>query len=266
MLRELLLTIDDSPSSETENLTDFLAERGISAILFCRGDKLAENPESVINAVRKGFVIGNHAYSHTRFNTLTFEEGVREIEKTEKLIDQAYRKAKVTRPSKLFRFPYMDRGCGGRIVDYDAAPEHRETLLRLFDDVVSVDLSPSSDDMKLKKRKWQEWLKQNGFTPPLPSAGITHPWYAQTEMASAIDCMFTYSMSEWMLTARHVGKWPYKTPDDLKRKIDDDPWLKDGTGTGIVVAHDQETLFPLVSSLVTHMLHKGFTFSGNGVR
>ena len=260
MPHKLLLTIDDSPSLETEDLINFLSERDIFAILFCRGDLLEQNPEPIINAIRKGFVIGNHAWSHCRFSTLSFEEGVEEIEKTEELIDQAYKKAKVARRCKFFRFPYMDRGCGSQVVDYNSSLEHRETLIRLFGDVVSVDSFFPSDEMKLKKQKWQDWLKENDFTSPSSCAGVTHSWYTMTEMAQAIDAMFTFSMSEWMLTERHVGKWPYKTLEDLKRKIDDDPWLKDGTGDGIVLAHDQDTLFPFVSALVTHMLHRGFTF------
>ena len=41
---------------------------------------------------------------------MTYDEAVKEILDTEKLIDKAYQEAKVKRPVKFFRFPYGDKG------------------------------------------------------------------------------------------------------------------------------------------------------------
>src|SRR5687768_722942 len=94
------LTIDDTPSAQTDELTTFLAQRGVPALLFCRGDRLEANPDPAVRAVRAGFVLGNHAYSHTRFSALTLAEGIAEIERTERLIDGVYSRAGIARPGK----------------------------------------------------------------------------------------------------------------------------------------------------------------------
>ncbi|HEY8191255.1 MAG TPA: polysaccharide deacetylase family protein, partial [Alphaproteobacteria bacterium] len=67
---EAYLTIDDSPSAHTGELTVALQKRGVPALLFCRGDRMEKNPDAIVEALECGFVIGNHAYSHTRFSTL----------------------------------------------------------------------------------------------------------------------------------------------------------------------------------------------------
>jgi len=255
------LTIDDAPSSRTDDLTDALAGRNIPALLFCRGDLLEKNPAPVARAIKKGFVIGNHAWSHTRFSTLSFEQGVAEIEKTDALIDAVYREAGIQRPGKYFRFPHMDRGAGGWIVDYDAAPAHRAALLQLFGDGLNIDLKKPSAEMTEKKEKLQEYLKKAGFEAPF-SASL--PFYAETEMAAAIDAMFTFSTSDWMLTKRHMGKWPYKTLDDLKKKMDDDAWLWQEKGAHIILAHDHDDTTGAVIALVDYLAGRGFEFLKGG--
>jgi len=254
---EALLTIDDSPSSQTGALTSFLKSRNISAILFCRGDNLEKNPDAAAQAVLDGFVLGNHAYSHTRFSTLTFEQGVEEIRKTETLINDVYKDAGVERPAKYFRFPHMDRGCGGWVVDYDAVPRHREALVRLFAEGLNISLTPPDAAMVEKKKKLQNFLWAEGFKR-LPLTPL-FPWFAETEMMEAVDAMFTYSTSDWMVTPRHAGKWQYKTVADLTAKIDADPWLA-RPGRHIILAHDQPDLLETVKTLVIYLQEKGFTF------
>lgn len=261
MALKAYLTIDDSPSSRTDDLTDALKERGIPALLFCRGDRLEQNPAPVIRAIEKGFVIGNHAYSHTRFSTLPLEQCIGEIEKTEKLIDAAYEAAKKPRPGKYFRFPHMDRGAGGWVVDYDAAPAHRDALLKLFGDGLNIDLKQPSAEMVEKKERLQEYLKKSGFSAPFPASP---PFYAQTEMAAALDAMFTYSTSDWMITQRHAGKWPYKTLADLKKKIDNDPWLWHEGGTHIILSHDQGETADATVALAGYLADRGFEFINGG--
>ncbi len=257
------LTIDDSPSAQTDELTAGLKARGVPALLFCRGDRLEKNPGPVIRAIEKGFVIGNHAWSHTRFSTLSFEDGVAEIEKTDLLIDEAYRASGAARPGKYFRFPHMDRGCGGWVVDYDAAGPHRGDLIRLFTEGLNIDLTPPDGALKEKKQKLLQWLVLNGFEAP-PFRGVRHPWYAQTEMATAVDAMFTFSTADWMITPRHVGKWPYKTLEHLKDKIDSDADLWRGDTAHIILAHDQDGLAGTVLTLVDHMRAKDMIFTSAG--
>lgn len=253
------LTIDDSPSAHTGELTDALVARGVPAILFCRGDRLKKNPEAVVDAIKKGFVIGNHAWSHTRFSAMSLEDGIKEIKKTDKLIDNAYRKAGVARPAKYFRFPHMDRGCGGWVVDYDdLLPSYRDALVQLFGGGLNVKLDAPDIAMKRKKQALQDWLRDEGFHAP-DFRGIAHSWYNDTEVGAALDTMFTYSTGDWMVTARHLGKWPYKNTDELKAKIDADPFLHE-EGAHIVLAHDQDELLDVVTALIDHFIEKGFSF------
>jgi peptidoglycan-N-acetylglucosamine deacetylase len=257
------LTIDDSPSAETGMLTAWLMEKNIPALLFCRGDRLEKNPAAIVEAIRRGFTIGNHAWSHSRFSQLSFEEGVAEIEKTDALIDKAYEKAEITRPGKYFRFPHMDRGTGGWVVDYDAAPEHKDTLIKLFSDGLNIDLTPPSPDQIDKSHRLRAWLKSKGFTAP-PFAGIKFDWYAETEMSDAIDAMFTYSTADWAVGPRHAGKWLYKNADDLKKKIDEDSWLRRKDSRHIILMHDQDDLFAITRGLLEHMQTRGVHFIAIG--
>lgn len=257
--RKAYLTIDDSPSADTGRLGAFLAENDIPALLFCRGDRLAEYPEAVVQAVQSGLVLANHCYSHQRASALELADVKDEIWRTEKRLDDIYRRAGQPRPFKAFRFPHMDRGAGGWIVDYEAAGPHKQALMRLFGDGLNIDLSvPPAPEQLEKKRALQEFLRAEGFTAPF--TGITHEWYAKTEMAQAVDAMFTFSTSDWMITARHQGKWPYRSLDDLKAKIDDDPDLALTDSAHIILAHDQPELCDIVIALIQHMQDQDFKF------
>lgn len=258
--RKAYLTIDDSPSAELGALTDFLAERHVPALLFCRGDRLEDGLDRAVDAIGKGFVLGNHSYSHTRASQLGFSAMTNEILRTEALIDEAYRLARGRRPGKYFRFPHMDRGMGGWVVDYDQVPEaHRDTVIRLFADGLNIDLTPPDGAARQLRDDLQDWLARQGFTPP-PFDGVTLPWYAETEIGRAVDAMFTFSTADWMITPRHLGKWPYQSIENLTQKIDDDTSLGQQETAHVILAHDQDGLLPVVASLIQHMLDSGFTF------
>lgn len=254
------LTIDDSPSPHTDSLTDFLVERGVPAVLFCVGERIEENPAPILRAIEKGMVIGNHSFNHQRFSQLTFEECTAQITRTEVLIDSAYARAGVERFVKYFRFPHMDRGTGGWIIDYERiAPEYREDVIRFFADGLNISLVPPSPDLVEKKEKLQEFLANEGFSR-LPIGQVTHPWFSETEMATAIDAMYTFSTSDWMLLGRHKGKWPYQNLEDLKRKIDEDKWLQVPESAHIILAHDKEEIDFVTRDLIDHFLEREFEF------
>ena len=102
------LTIDDAPSADFLNKVKLLTSKEIPALFFCRGQYLEERPDDGIYAIKKGFVLGNHSYSHPRFSELSLNECFQEIKQTDEIIDKIYQDADVTRPAKLFRFPYGD--------------------------------------------------------------------------------------------------------------------------------------------------------------
>lgn len=258
--RQAYLTIDDSPSARMDDMVDALSARGVPAIFFCRGDYLALRLESASRAIRKGFIIANHAYNHRRASQISFDEMTQEIADTQTLIDQAYASAGVGNYSRHFRFPHMDRGAGGWIVDYDALPGScRQDMIRMFADGININLDPPDQAAILKKAMLQDWLKVSGFTQ-MPCPDVTFPWFRQTEMATAIDAMYTYSTSDWMILPRHKGKWPWASLDDLKAKMDGDQWLQRTDSAHIILAHDNAEIHDETLALVDHSLRRGIQY------
>lgn len=233
------LTIDDSPSSYTEEMVDYLSKKGIPALLFVRGDLLDKKPGPIIHAIQKGFVIGNHSYTHKPYGTMTVDECIADIEKCDALINEAYHKAGVLRTAKYFRFPYLDRGNGDRI------ERHFESV---------TDININSDE---KVCSLQNYLGKEGYVQPFPECN--HPVYQNTSIANARDCLMTFTSFDWMLTERHRGKWDYKTIDDLKNRIDSDTNLKSCSGN-IMIFHDQQETFETFKTLIDHMIDSGYDF------
>jgi len=232
------LTIDDSPSPFTDEMVDYLVERKIPALLFIRGALAQNNPEPIIRAIKAGFVIGNHSYHHKPFGDLSFDDAIADIEECEAVIDCLHKQAGVERSGKYFRFPYLDRGNGDRIE-------------RHFETVSDIDVNADPRVSRL-----QDYLKQNGFTQPFET---NHLIYNNESIATAADCLMTYTSFDWMLTKRHKGRWDYKTIDDLKTRIDDDKNLNQSSGN-ILIFHDQNDLGDVFKTLIDHMLSKGYEF------
>lgn len=260
-MRKAYLTIDDTPSVSTNDLVDALIRRNVPAILFCRGDLLEENPEPVIRAIQKGFVIGNHGYHHKRASILSFEAACENIDRCDVLIETVYQKAGVKRPGKYYRFAYMDRGMGSWFVEPASVTAqdrlYVETMIR---EGLANDPSVLPDARAIEmKNKLQAHLKLRGYTKT-PFAGVTHSFYQNSEMKDAIDAMFTYSTSDWAVTARHKGKYGFDTVEDLKRAIDQDPHLKRDDSAHIILAHDQAEIHDATIALVDHLLDQGMIF------
>lgn len=264
-MKRAFLTIDDSPFTMTDGLIDFLSSLKIPALLFVRG-ALMEQPESfakIVRAIKKGFVIGNHSYAHERTSVAGFEAQTSQILKTQELIDKAYDVAGVPKPPRYFRFPHLDRGAGNAwAIDFETVPEeYRDYVVNLFRDGVRIESlePPTADKIQLKKNM-QQWLIDNGFqkfTTPL----VTFPWWLDSELNYAIDVQFTFSTSDWMLGERHVGKWHYKTPEDIEKKMLADPFLKSENSDHIILMHDYDGEILTVSEkLITYFLNQDFEF------
>ena len=272
MTAQAYLTIDDSPTYDTDQLTDFLVARDVPAVLFCIGTAyqdlhvpcqgMEQLPDPILRAIEKGFLIGNHTYTHRRSSELSFAEVVTEIEKIETLIEGLYKRAGKNRDHKLIRFPHIDRGAGGWVVDYNAAGAHGDVLGELFGKGLNITLDPPSAAQIEKKAMIQDYLKREGFSADL-FQGVTFPWYTQTEMAQAADSLYTYSTSDWMMNPdfeAHRHQWAYQSLAALKGKIDNDPWLFSDQSTNIILAHDHNRMLSVTTALVDHMLARGIKF------
>lgn len=272
MSKRAYLTIDDSPTNHTDAMTDWLASNGIPAVIFAIGSRyedmhlkcegMEQNPGPIERAIEKGFVIGNHTYTHRRSSTMSFDEICDEIEKTERLIEGLYKKTGRTRLHKMIRFPHIDRGCGGYVVDYDAAERLGYDLKPLFLDGLNITLLRPTEEQIEKKARVQAYLAQEGYTAA-PFAGVTFDWYQKTEMAEARDSLYTFSTSDWMMNPdfeAYRGAWPYRSMAALKSKIDSDAALNDRFSANIILAHDHNNMLEVSLELFEYMKNKGIEF------
>ncbi len=268
------LTIDDSPTRHTDEMTDWLVANDIPAVLFCIGSSytdlhlqcegMEQNPAPIQRAIEKGFVIGNHTWTHRRSSELSYKEIISEIEKTERTIDAIYRAAKKPKTHKLLRFPHIDRGCGGWVVDYNAAGKYRDILKEMFVGGLNIKLTPPTEEQKEKKDLIQTYLKKEGYSAEA-FKGVTFDWYQHTEMKDAADSLYTYSTSDWMINPDfkdYSKDWQYQSLDALKKKIDDDATLKDEKSAHIILAHDHNNLCTGTKGLIAHMKQNGIEFIG----
>lgn len=104
------LTVDDAPSESLDEKRRLLERRGVSALFFCEGRRLADHPDAAERAAAAGFHLGNHTYSHPHATGLSVPAFEREVAATERLIERRYDRAGVDRPARVFRFPYGDVG------------------------------------------------------------------------------------------------------------------------------------------------------------
>ena len=113
-MKKAYLTIDDAPSKDFKKKVDFLISKKIPAIIFCEGQYINGREKELIYAIEEGFILGNHSYSHPHFSELSLKECTKEIKLTDGLIKNVYKKSKIKRPIKIFRFPYGDKGTGNK--------------------------------------------------------------------------------------------------------------------------------------------------------
>ena len=96
-MKNAYLTIDDSPSERMGDLIQTLQQLQIPAVFFCIGKNLERYPHFAIQAIQKGFVLGNHSWSHPHFSKISIENAFLEIQRTDDLLDNLYQQAGVQR-------------------------------------------------------------------------------------------------------------------------------------------------------------------------
>ncbi len=94
---------------------DFLKYHKIPAIFFCRGEFIPGREEHLVHAIKNGFLVGNHSYTHPYFSSISLGSCFQEILKTEALIDSCYHSANVLREKKVIRLPFGDRAEGKKL-------------------------------------------------------------------------------------------------------------------------------------------------------
>ena len=101
VLRRVALTFDDGPNPEyTPQVLDILKDYKIKATFFLLGQEVERFKDLTRRIVDEGHSIGNHSYSHSRFNRLGSKEIEKEILKTQHVFDDVFGKE-----NRLFRPP-----------------------------------------------------------------------------------------------------------------------------------------------------------------
>lgn len=160
-MNRAILTIDDVASENTPAIMDYLCEKQIKPVLFAVGENVEKHYEQAVYALQKGAVIGNHSYSHPGFSSISMEECVEQIERTEEILNRLYRDAGVERKYRPFRFPYGDKG-----------GEKHDALQELF--------------------------RRKGFDK-LDDTAITYPWYLAGGAHEDIDTFWTFDFAEYWI-------------------------------------------------------------------
>ena len=89
--KRIALTFDDGPDARyTPLLLDGLKERGVKASFFVIGANIEkeENRELIKRMHEEGHLIGNHTYHHVDLSSLSMEDAHRELQMTDRLIEE----------------------------------------------------------------------------------------------------------------------------------------------------------------------------------
>jgi peptidoglycan-N-acetylglucosamine deacetylase len=234
MQKSFYLTIDDGPSVDFSAKCSYLYEKNIPAIFFCIGANLEKHADAVIDAINKGFLIANHSYSHPRFSSISVNQAREEIQRTDALIDELYRRAGRERSKKHFRFPYGDNadGTGGKIFSKKIFRKHKNAAA----------LQSILDGMNYE---------------PLEAAGVTYPYYQQALQTRA-DCIWTFDTMDWSFLHDEPQQAFEQTKQRLKQTSPHDfrgywnfgkRWLASASDE-IILMHDHEKSAPFFMPLM----------------
>jgi len=227
------LTIDDSPSNSFHWKMNLLYEKNIPAIFFCIGNLLEKHPKQIIEAIKKGFVIANHSYSHPHFSNISLEQAQEEIEKTDQIIDELYKAAGQERGVKWFRFPYGDKGDKkyGRVLKQ--SPFSRYYWKK---------------QDKKRKEFIQDCLIKKGYTQPAFSE-ISYQYMHQNGLFKEVDWHWTFDVMEWAVfeekptfglknLQKIKERLHTKNPPDCRGEIVENHWMESDSPE-IILLHDQ---------------------------
>ena len=221
-----ILTIDDFPSANTPSIVDYLKSHNIRVIFFCLGSRVKQYHDEAVYALQNGMIVGNHSFTHPGFSSLTYEQGVEEIEKCEAVLDQLYADAGVARTYRPFRFPYGDKG-----------GENKEAF--------------------------QKYLREHGFSKVMDTQ-LPYPWWKEQGLDRDIDTYWTFDFAEYNIRpgtgftkddvfARMHDEHPHSGA----------PLFAEGS-RHIILFHDHpetEALVPgYVPLFIGHCLERGLTF------
>ncbi len=228
-MKKAYLTIDDAPSRDFAGKMEYLHHHAIPALLFCEGRWMLEREDLVRAAIARGFVIGNHSFTHPHFSDLSLEECRDEIRKTDELIQSVYSRTGVERPARYFRFPYFDLG---------------------------------GDARSGKPGEIQKYLRELGYRQP-GFEGI-NPKYFDPSLLAGADVRCTFDQSEYWL-GQAGAPWGLSTEAAILARIEEDfPYqgrsLNCMDTADIILVHDHENTTGLFYKILERYQEKGIAF------
>lgn len=121
---QIYLTIDDGPSSITDEICDILKKHSVKATFFVLGQNVKRYPNMLKRIYNDGHLIANHTYSHINFyKRYNKELIIEEIKKTENLILDL-----ISYKTTYLRYPYgyyskqgleIAKSLGYKVVNWD---------------------------------------------------------------------------------------------------------------------------------------------------
>jgi peptidoglycan/xylan/chitin deacetylase (PgdA/CDA1 family) len=225
-MKSAYLTIDDAPGKDFIAKMEYLHQQGIPVLFFCIGNLMQENELAVRAAIERGFIIGNHSFSHPFFSALSIEDCRREILQTDQIIEKLYHDAGVQRPAKYFRFPYLDSGGD-------------------------------------KHAALQQYLHELGYRQPA-FEGINLQYSSDPSLLQRADVLCTFDQAEYWYQQADAP-WGLSAADAILARIDEDvPYggraLNREDTVDIILLHDHDKTTELFFQIVARYIKKGIQF------
>ncbi len=152
------LSFDDGPVENTLKILDILDKYNVRAAFFCIGKNIRKHPEIFKEIIKRGHIVGNHTYSHTRkMGFLSSRSVLKEIEKCDQVAEEIGGvKLNLFRPPFGIINPKTKRALqkskhqviGWNVRPYDAVTRAPEKIIdRITRDLKSGDLILLHDNM-----------------------------------------------------------------------------------------------------------------------
>jgi len=248
-IKKVYLTIDDGPSKDFRDKVDFLYQKGIPSIFFCIGKNIIKHEQDIIYAIKKGFIIGNHSFSHSYFSDISLDECKHEIRKTDEIIERLYIESEITRPAKFFRFPYLDGGGDSNSEEYEGKWSKPQSEWLIY----------KNNDKRLAI---QAFLKELGYIQP-NFKGININYVIDNHYLDGYDVRCTFNQMEYWFNAESAP-WGLNKEEAILARIDED-FPEEGRAlnflgtTDIIMVHDEEITTELFYKIINRYIEKGIS-------
>lgn len=105
--KAIALTFDDGPSESTQRILELLAKHNATATFFQIGQNVERLPNVTRQVIAAGCEVGNHSFTHPRFDFTSTQFQIEELQKTQQAIANA-----CSVSPKWFRAPFGVRWFG----------------------------------------------------------------------------------------------------------------------------------------------------------